>query len=307
MLPPLWTAPLGPDRSGLWELTGVPGFRKKAHGKTASIPQRRVQAPGRPRSSSIVALSVWAAIDDPGRFAKSPSLGAYLGLTPRRYASGEVDSQGRITKRGDPVAPYPVCTRPANVSTRRASTASGLIGLWGLKTRSAAASRRPIAGRRRSCGCVAPRSRHRIFQACRHRVPLGQRWGAARQPAPSQAILPAPSGVPAGTTSSGERIQRGGALPTTPHTTSRHPRRERHAAAAAAQPYRSSRVPPAVDSCCYATRGGRSAQATKPLDRRDWTHHQGREREAQEDGAETIAANYEIVSQRAFPVARTAL
>ena len=29
------------------ELTGVPGFRKKTHGKAASIPQRRVQAPGR--------------------------------------------------------------------------------------------------------------------------------------------------------------------------------------------------------------------------------------------------------------------
>jgi transposase len=26
-------------------LTGVPGFRKKTHGKAASIPQRRVQAP----------------------------------------------------------------------------------------------------------------------------------------------------------------------------------------------------------------------------------------------------------------------
>ena len=29
------------------ELTGVPGFRKKTHGEAASIPQRRVQAPGR--------------------------------------------------------------------------------------------------------------------------------------------------------------------------------------------------------------------------------------------------------------------
>jgi hypothetical protein len=30
-----------------WEFTGVPGFRKKTHGKAASIPQRRVQASGR--------------------------------------------------------------------------------------------------------------------------------------------------------------------------------------------------------------------------------------------------------------------
>ncbi len=28
-------------------MTGVPGFRKKTHGKAASIPQHRVQAPGR--------------------------------------------------------------------------------------------------------------------------------------------------------------------------------------------------------------------------------------------------------------------
>jgi transposase len=30
-----------------------------------------------------------AAIDDPGRFARSSGVGAYLGLTPRRYQSGE--------------------------------------------------------------------------------------------------------------------------------------------------------------------------------------------------------------------------
>jgi transposase len=59
----------------------------------------------------VVALSVWAAIDDPGRFAKSPSVGAYLGLTPRRYASGEVDRQGRITKRAT-LSSAPTCTRP---------------------------------------------------------------------------------------------------------------------------------------------------------------------------------------------------
>ena len=28
-------------------------------------------------------------------------MGAYLGLTPRRYQSGEVDHAGRISKRGD--------------------------------------------------------------------------------------------------------------------------------------------------------------------------------------------------------------
>ncbi len=35
------------------------------------------------------------------RFRRSRSVGAYLGLTPRRHASGEVDWTGRISKRGD--------------------------------------------------------------------------------------------------------------------------------------------------------------------------------------------------------------
>ena len=38
---------------------------------------------------------------DPGRFKRSRSVGAYVGLTPRRYASGEVDWTGRISKCGD--------------------------------------------------------------------------------------------------------------------------------------------------------------------------------------------------------------
>jgi len=35
-------------------------------------------------------------VDEPGRFAKSKSVGAYLGLTPRRYQSGEKDVTGSI-------------------------------------------------------------------------------------------------------------------------------------------------------------------------------------------------------------------
>jgi transposase len=40
-------------------------------------------------------------IDDPTRFRRSSAVGAYLGLTPRRYQSGEVDRAGRISKCGD--------------------------------------------------------------------------------------------------------------------------------------------------------------------------------------------------------------
>ena len=42
-----------------------------------------------------------SAIDEPARFRRSRSVGAYVGLTPRRFASGEVDWTGRISKCGD--------------------------------------------------------------------------------------------------------------------------------------------------------------------------------------------------------------
>ena len=49
----------------------------------------------------VTALAFLAAIDDPTRFSRSRAVGAYLGLTPQRYASGEVDWSGRISKCGD--------------------------------------------------------------------------------------------------------------------------------------------------------------------------------------------------------------
>src|SRR4029078_2400544 len=54
-----------------------------------------------PGVGPITALAFKATIDDPARFARSRSVGAYIGLTSRRHASGEVDWTGRISKCGD--------------------------------------------------------------------------------------------------------------------------------------------------------------------------------------------------------------
>jgi len=54
-----------------------------------------------PGIGAINALAFCAAVGEPGRFQRSRSVGAYFGLTPRRYASGEVDWTGRISKCGD--------------------------------------------------------------------------------------------------------------------------------------------------------------------------------------------------------------
>ena len=54
-----------------------------------------------PGIGPITALCFKATIDDPTRFKRSRSVGAYIGLTSRRHASGEVDWSGRISKCGD--------------------------------------------------------------------------------------------------------------------------------------------------------------------------------------------------------------
>lgn len=54
-----------------------------------------------PGVGSLTALAFVAAIDDPGRFRRSRDVGAYLGLVPRRYQSGEIDYTGSISKCGD--------------------------------------------------------------------------------------------------------------------------------------------------------------------------------------------------------------
>jgi transposase len=54
-----------------------------------------------PGVGPVTALCFKATIDDPTRFKRSRSVGAYVGLTTRRHASGELDWSGRISKCGD--------------------------------------------------------------------------------------------------------------------------------------------------------------------------------------------------------------
>jgi transposase len=49
----------------------------------------------------VTALTFRHTIDDPSRFRSASSVGAYLGLTPRRSQSGETDINGKISRWGD--------------------------------------------------------------------------------------------------------------------------------------------------------------------------------------------------------------
>ena len=54
-----------------------------------------------PGVASLTVLAYLATIDDPERFTNSRNVGAYVGLTSRRWQSGKVDYGGRISKHGD--------------------------------------------------------------------------------------------------------------------------------------------------------------------------------------------------------------
>jgi len=54
-----------------------------------------------PGIGSITALAYRHAIDDPARFKSAQTVGAYLGMTPRRHPSGNIDLQGKVSKWGD--------------------------------------------------------------------------------------------------------------------------------------------------------------------------------------------------------------
>ena len=54
-----------------------------------------------PGVGALVALTFTTAVDDPGRFRRSKTVGAYFGLAPKKYQSGETDITGGISRVGD--------------------------------------------------------------------------------------------------------------------------------------------------------------------------------------------------------------
>jgi transposase len=66
-----------------------------------AVCRRLMTAPG---VGALVAISFRSAVDDPARFSQSKAVGAYFGLTPKKYQSGETDVTGGISKVGDAMA-----------------------------------------------------------------------------------------------------------------------------------------------------------------------------------------------------------
>lgn len=86
-----------------------------------------------PGVGAITATSFVTAIESPDNFRKSRSVGAWVGLTTRRYQSGEIDYKGHISRRGDHHLRGLLYEAASVILTR--SSAESDLRTWGLKLR----------------------------------------------------------------------------------------------------------------------------------------------------------------------------
>jgi transposase len=94
---------------------------------------------GVPGVGPLTALAFRATIDRPDRFRRSRDVGAHLGLTPKRYQSGETDVQGGISRCGDELARTALYEAAHSLLVR--SRKWSALRAWGMQV----AKRRGIA------------------------------------------------------------------------------------------------------------------------------------------------------------------
>jgi transposase len=110
-----------------------------------------------PGVGAITAITYLTTIDDPVRFERSRDVGAHLGLTPKKYASGETDRNSGISKCGD-VAMRSVLYQ-AGLALLTRSTKHSSIRAWGLALAKRRGLRRAIIAVARKLAIVM----HRIW------------------------------------------------------------------------------------------------------------------------------------------------
>lgn len=96
--------------------------------RTDEVCRRLMTIPG---VGALTSLSFKTFLDRPERFAKSSTVGAALGLTPKKFASGEIDYDGHITKCGDDFVRAHLYEAAQTLLTRSRKWSS--LKAWGLK------------------------------------------------------------------------------------------------------------------------------------------------------------------------------
>ncbi|MEH2516342.1 transposase [Bradyrhizobium sp. AZCC 1610] len=85
-----------------------------------------------PGVGPVAALSFKVGLDDPRRFARSRTVGAHFGLTPRRHQSGtSIDYEGRISKQSDVAVREALCEAAASLLLRVRKWSA--LRAWGLR------------------------------------------------------------------------------------------------------------------------------------------------------------------------------
>jgi hypothetical protein len=137
-----------------------------------------------PGVGPVAAFTFRAAVDDPARFARSRTVAAHFGLTPRRYQSGEMDNPGRISKAGD-LEVRTALYAAANAIVMRTVAGSGIVSL-GLRLMRRKGRRRAVVAVVRNlpssciaCGPMAPSSAVNRWRASHDLTPKTTTTGSS--------------------------------------------------------------------------------------------------------------------------------
>ena len=101
--------------------------------------RRLMTAPG---VGAVVALTYRATVDQPQRFVHSRAVGAHVGLTPKRYQSGEIDYDGGVSKCGDALLRTMLYEAAHSLLTR--SGKWSWLKAWGVRVAQRRGMRRAI-------------------------------------------------------------------------------------------------------------------------------------------------------------------
>ena len=105
---------------------------------------------------AVVALTYRATVDQPQRFVHSRAVGAHVGLTPKRYQSGEIDYDGGVSKCGDALLRTMLCEAAHSLLTHHSGKWSWLKA-WGMRVAQRRGIRRAIVAVARRLAVVLHR------------------------------------------------------------------------------------------------------------------------------------------------------
>jgi transposase len=124
-----YIVPLMAVRAALLEQIPVLHARLLSVVKADTVCRMWMEIPG---VGPVTALAFKVAVDDPGKFKRSRQVGAFLGLTPRKHASGTVERDGHISKQGDSLTRGYLFEAAQVLMTTRTKKRFALKS-WGLK------------------------------------------------------------------------------------------------------------------------------------------------------------------------------